>query len=181
MTNLEEYLAADESLEIVSRRHPALLIKRFLIFVFVSAPAAAAAWFLTQTASNAAVDVAAGAIVLFFAVRFASAWLGWSREMIGVTDRRVIAVTGTLRRKVTSIPLERIHEIILSRGFWGRILRYGAVTFELGDRGGVTLTRVPRAKGLVRELTRSMASPPPTLEAPSLDDADTGPLPRVVI
>lgn len=181
MVDLEAFLAPDESLEIATRRHPALVIRRFLLFLLVSALVAVAAWFFTPTASNDAVDVVAGLVALLFALRLASAWLRWSQEIIGVTDRRVIAVTGSWRRKVTSVPLDRIHEIVLSRGFWGRILRYGEVTFELGDRGAITLTRVPRAKALVRELTRSMASPPPTLEAPSLDDVDTGPLPRVVI
>jgi len=181
VANLEVYLAAGESLESIFRRHPAVVIKRGLAFLIVAAVMAAIGWFYSPTASNDAVDVGAGLVTLFFAVRLAGAALAWSQGYVGVTDRRVVAVTGTLRRKVTSLPLERIHEIILSRGFWGRLLRYGDVTFELGERGTVTLTRVPRAKSFVRELTRSMASPPPTLELPDLDDADTGPLPRVVI
>jgi len=181
VADLSKFIAADESLETVLRRHPARLIKRFLAFLVVAFGMASLGWFYSPTASEDAVDVAAGLVTLVFVIRLASAWMSWSQGLVGITDRRVIALTGALRRRVTSVPLTRIHEIVLSRGFWGRILRYGDVTFEMGDRGSVTLTRVPRARSFVRELTRSMASPPPTLEAPAAEDADTGPLPRVVI
>ena len=181
MADLTAFLAADESLEEVLRRHPAKVVKRLLAFLAVAAVMAALGWFYSPTASEDAVDVAAGLVTLVFAFRLAAAWVQWSQELVGVTDRRLIALTGTLRRKVTSIPLTRIHEIALTRGFWGRVLRYGDVTFDMGDRGRITITRIPRAKPFVRELTRSMAAPPPTLETPGPDEADTGPLPRVVL
>jgi membrane protein YdbS with pleckstrin-like domain len=51
----------------------------------------------------------------------------WDRTCVLVTSERLVLVTGTLRRRSSSVPLASVRRVELEQGFLGRMLGYGTV------------------------------------------------------
>ncbi|MGH2754351.1 MAG: PH domain-containing protein [Actinomycetota bacterium] len=186
MTSIERFLADGEDVDLLTRRHLGVLLRPLVRAVIVTAPVVAAATFVSPDDGSEWLDVAAGAVAIVMSLPVMWAALRWRVEEVAVTERRVLAVTGLLRRKVTSIPLERVRNAALARGVWGRLLGYGDIELDLGDHGTIVLERIRRPKLFYRLLAAYAAGwrpgrPVPDDEVPGDEDADTGPLPRVVL
>ena len=186
MTRIERFLADGEDVDLLTRRHLGVLFRPLLRAVIVTAPAVAAAVLVSPDDGGDWIDVAAGAlaVALFLPVLWAA--FRWRVEEVAVTERRVVAVTGLLRRKVTSIPLGRVRNVALDRGLGGRLLGYGDIELDLGEHGSIVLERIPRPKHFYRLLAAYAAGwrpgrPVPEEEDAADEEADTGPLPRVVL
>ena len=182
MGALEDLLGPEESIEHEARRHPAAVLRRAAAFVLVSAAALAAGTVITPRSGTDPFDLALGALVGVFLLRLFTAFVRWRSEQILVTDRRLLAATGLIRKKVTSVPLRRVQRATLNRSGWGRILGHGDLVLDLGGEGSLLVERLSRPKHAYRVVTSLVEEEPQPLRDPDdPSEADTGPLPRVVL
>ncbi len=61
---------------------------------------------------------------LFFLI---AAWIKVRSTEIAITNRRVIAKSGFIRRHTVEINLEKVEALKVEQGFFGRILNYGTI------------------------------------------------------
>ena len=181
VTRIERFLADDEEIDLLTRRHLVVLMRPLVRFVIVTALVVGAALLLSPGESDDWIGRAAGVVSILFFVPVLSGFLRWGAEIVAVTERRVVAITGLLRRKVTSIPLGRVRNVDLDRGVGGRLLRYGDVVLDLGEQGTVVLERIPRPKDFYRLLAAYATGWRPGRPVPDVEEVDTGPLPRVIL
>ena len=102
-----------------------------------------------------------------------------------MTNQRIIEVSGVLTRKVASMPLEKMTDMIYLRTLGGRLLGYGDLIVESAgqDQALSRIRRLPKPDDFYRCVTSLSADllPVPDEEPPTPDLDDTGPLPRVVV
>lgn len=178
MTEIDRLLAHDEDLELETRRHVSALYRPLLVLALGLAMSIFVALLLNSRFDLDVVDPIAGGLVLLFVLRFGMAVARWNAERIVLTDRRIIETIGLLRRRVTSIPLRQVTSISLERRVAGTLQRYGDLLIEVGEHGGLRIERIPRVKAVYRRVGE-LASERPAAAPLRLDEADTGPLPRV--
>ena len=63
-----------------------------------------------------------------------AAWIRVHSTELAITNRRVIAKFGFIRRNTVEINLEKIEALRVEQGFWGRMLNFG--TLLLTGTGG---------------------------------------------
>ncbi len=68
----------------------------------------------------------------------------WNRKFV-VTNRRVIQLSGVIRKNVTDSSLEKVNDVKMSQSFLGRIFDYGNIEILTASELGVNiLTRIGR-------------------------------------
>jgi uncharacterized membrane protein YdbT with pleckstrin-like domain len=55
------------------------------------------------------------------------AWIRVRSTEVAITDKRVIAKFGFIRRHTVEINLDKVEALKVEQGFWGRILNYGTI------------------------------------------------------
>lgn len=55
------------------------------------------------------------------------AWIRVSSTEIAITNKRVIAKFGFIKRHTVEINLDKVEALRVEQGFWGRILNYGTI------------------------------------------------------
>ena len=66
----------------------------------------------------------------------AAAWIKVHSTELAITNRRVIAKFGFIKRDTVEINLEKVEALRVEQGFWGRILNYGTVLMS-GTGGSI--------------------------------------------
>src|SRR6476661_8495905 len=145
--DIEKYLLPHEGWEIITQRHPAVLIEPTLKFLPVLV---AGGWLLTfdpdnRFTSSLGLLVIIGALI-YYGTRVAE-W--WMRHFI-VTKRRVLLTSGLIVRTVTLLPLRRITDLTWQETLGGQLLGYGTFKFESAgqDQALRHLTYLPKAQEL---------------------------------
>jgi uncharacterized membrane protein YdbT with pleckstrin-like domain len=64
-------------------------------------------------------------VVGFFLL--AAAWVRMKSTEIAITNKRVIAKVGFIRRSTVEINLDKVEALRVEQGFWGRMLNYGTI------------------------------------------------------
>jgi hypothetical protein len=192
------FLAPGEEVVRTTRRHLSILARPALGTLVLIGILGAIGWFTGPRSTTDVVDQACGALAGLLLLRFALKVRRWSNERILVTDRRIATVGGFMARRVSSWPYVRIHDLGLRRSITGRLLGYGTVVIEATIPGSapLVLERIPEPNGFYRDVMEVLMEGPlpdmvevdrgrdETDEAvarPPADEADTGPLPRVVV
>ncbi|HZK52436.1 MAG TPA: PH domain-containing protein [Actinomycetota bacterium] len=193
------FLAPGEEVVRTTRRHLSVLARPALGTLVSIGLLGAIGWFTGPQSTTDVVDQVCGALAVLLLLRFALRLRRWANERILVTDMRIATVGGLMARRVTSWPFVRIHDLGLRRSITGRILGYGSVVIEARVPGSapIVLERIPDPNGFYRDVMEVLMEgplpdmvevdrdqPDETDEAvarPSEDEADTGPLPRVVV
>lgn len=169
-----------ERLILETRPHWSAPAGRAAAAVVALAAAAAAGFVWSPDRGNDAVDLAAGAVALLFALRFALALLRHRATWVLVTDRRIVVSAGLRGRAITSVPLARVGGVTFRRGLAGALLGYGTIVLRpLWDEGESRLERMPRPRRVQRIVAGVLTDAPEPEVAP--DEEDTGPLPRVIV
>jgi uncharacterized membrane protein YdbT with pleckstrin-like domain len=70
---------------------------------------------------------------LFFLV---AAWIKVHSTELAITNRRVIAKFGFIKRDTVEINLEKVEALRVEQGFWGRILNFGTILMS-GTGGSI--------------------------------------------
>ncbi|NLE44350.1 MAG: PH domain-containing protein [Chloroflexi bacterium] len=60
----------------------------------------------------------------------------WNRQYI-ITNRRLIQVEGTTRKRVSDTELEKINDVIMEQSAWGQMLNYGDIHVLTGSDAGL--------------------------------------------
>lgn len=150
--DIEKYLLPTEGWEIITQRHPAVLIRPTVVFLPVLI---VGGWLLTYDPENRFTS-SVGLLVIvgafgYYGLRLAE-W--WMRHFI-VTKRRVLLTSGVLVRTVTLLPLRRITDLTWQETPFGQLLNYGTFRFESAgqDQALRHLTYLPDARGLYHEVS----------------------------
>jgi uncharacterized membrane protein YdbT with pleckstrin-like domain len=150
--DIEKYLLPTEGWEIITQRHPAVLIEPTVKFLPVLV---AGGWLLTydpdnRFTSSVGLLVILGALV-YYGLRLAE-W--WMRHFI-VTKRRVLLTSGVIARTVTLLPLRRITDLTWQETLGGQLLGYGTFRFESAgkDQALRHLTYVPDAQQVYQDIS----------------------------
>ena len=150
--DVQKYLLPDEGWEIVTQRHPAVLIEPSLKALPVLL---AGGWLLVRDPDNRFTSsvgllVIVGAL-LYFGLRLAE-W--WMRHFI-VTKRRVLLTSGVIVRTVTLLPLRRITDLTWQETLGGQLFGYGTFRFESAgqDQALRHLTYVPNAQVVYQDIS----------------------------
>jgi len=150
--DIEKYLLPTEGWEIITQRHPAVLIEPTVKFLPVLV---AGGWLLTVDPDNRLTS-SVGLLVILGALGYYSLRLAewWMRHFI-VTKRRVLLTSGVIVRTVTLLPLRRITDLTWQETVGGQLLGYGTFRFESAgqDQALRHLTYVPDAQRVYRDIS----------------------------
>ena len=82
-----------------------------------------------------------GVILIFWA------WLSCKATELAITNKRIIAKSGIVRRATMEMRLDKIESITVEQGFWGRMLNFGSITIAGtgGDRTPIESITEPLA------------------------------------
>jgi hypothetical protein len=194
------FVGEGEHLVLEVHRHPAVLLRSFLVTVGATI---GALWLSTAINRVTGVDFVttlAAIVIVVFVLRFLWHSLEWWATQIVVTDRRIFQVWGVLTRKVASMPLEKVTDMTYRRTLWGRLLGYGDLLVDTpGQELGLSyMDHLPNPDFFYRTVTSLVTGavaldpdPDPIADDDDVaafdavfeesDDQDTGPLPRVKI
>lgn len=180
---LERYLAHNERVVLLVRRHLALLARPAAAAALVIAGAALVGTVWSPGAGTDLIDRIVGLIALIFVVRLAWKVFTWWADRIVVTDQRIFEVSGVLTRKVQSMPIVKVTDMTYHRSVLGRIFGYGDLIVEAPGQTDAlrVLTFLPQPDDFYRTITTIVtAGLEPLIELHD-DRDDTGPLPRVIV
>jgi len=150
--DIEKYLLPTEGWEIITQRHPAVLIEPTVKFLPVLV---GGGWLLTVDPDNRFTSAVGLLVILgalgYYGLRLAE-W--WMRHFI-VTKRRVLLTSGVIVRTVTLLPLRRITDLTWQETLGGQLLGYGTFRFESAgqDQALRHLTYVPNAQKVYRDIS----------------------------
>jgi len=82
-------------------------------------------------------------LAAFLILRFAADALNWSIQYIIITEKRLILSSGLFGRRVTVVPLTTLRDLAFARSAGGRLLGYGAFTFDAGSRAITVIDYIP--------------------------------------
>jgi uncharacterized membrane protein YdbT with pleckstrin-like domain len=143
------YLLPHEQQVITVRQHQASLLPALTVAVggllaaeAVNGIAAGVRW------ARFVVWVLAG----FLVVRAIVDALAWYVRYIVITDKRLILISGILSRKATGFPLQALQNLGLTRSAGGRLLGYGAFTFEADGQARAVLDYIPYPEQIYLEI-----------------------------
>jgi membrane protein YdbS with pleckstrin-like domain len=182
LRNTSRYLAADERIVLETRRHWSVLLGPGLTSgAAIGAASLIAALVPSGAAGNLAGDVL-GLIVVVALVRIALKSWQWSADRVLVSDQRILEVSGVLSRRIASMPIEKVTDMTYRRSLLGRLLGYGDLVIEAPGQREVleALDKLPHPDDFYRTVT-SLVTAGLTDIPRAADEADTGPLPRVVV
>lgn len=193
MSRITRLLHPDEYPVVETGVHRSALIGPLLTTVAVITVALVVGFVFSPDRGDDLVDVALGIAAAMAALRFAWKAVSLRRKTIVLTDHRILVVTGMVARQVVSIPFGRIGDISYRRPLMGRVLGYGMIEMSgvgprLDHRPLLRIERLPEPDHFYRTLASLIASRRPSdpeaddaeLLVP-FDEADTGPIPRVVV
>ena len=66
-------------------------------------------------------------VVVIGLVFLVMAWVRVRSTEVAITNRRVIAKFGFIKRHTVEINLEKVEALRVEQGFWGRMLNYGTI------------------------------------------------------
>jgi membrane protein YdbS with pleckstrin-like domain len=150
--DIEKYLLPDEGWEIITQRHPAVLIEPTLKALPVLV---AGGWLLLYDPDNRFTSSVGLLVILGGAVYYALRLAEWWMRHFIVTKRRVLLTSGVIVRTVTLLPLRRITDLTWQETLGGQLLGYGTFRFESAgqDQALRHLTYVPNAQRVYQDIS----------------------------
>jgi uncharacterized membrane protein YdbT with pleckstrin-like domain len=135
-------LGSQEPVRLNERRHGIVLARPFAQALALALGGAVLVGLGWPVSPVGALALAAGALVALRA-----AWR-WERTRLVVTSDKLLLVSGTVRRRVSSVALERLDHVRIEQSLLGRLLGYGTLV-----AGELEIDYVPRP-GEVSRLLR---------------------------
>jgi hypothetical protein len=165
------YLLPFERQVITLRQHPAKLLPD-VAMVVGGLLAAIAVSVISQAPQSAYLVV--WALELFLILRLIWRAASWAVQYLVVTQRRLILTSGVLGRKVTALPLAALQNLAFSRSAGGRLLGYGAFTFEADGQARAIIDYIPYPEQIYLEIYHLLEPGEAGEDADSGEDAGPG-------
>lgn len=144
-----KYLLPYERQVITLRQHPAKLLPPLTAAVGGLLAAVA----VSAIANHVTVaHYVVWALAAFVILRFVLDGLSWSVQYIVITQRRLILTSGLGGRRVAVIPLVALRDLSFVRSAGGRLLGYGAFTFEAGGQTSTVIDYIPYPEQIYLEI-----------------------------
>lgn len=174
----ERYLVPGERVVVIARRHWTMVAEPVLTALLGLALMVWAASLLTPT-SPRVFDLLWW---VWFALVARTAWRiwGWRRDIVVVTDKRLLLIHGIVVRKADMMPLRKVTDFSYQRTLGGRLLRYGTFVLESAgqDQALRCLERIARPNQTYQALTAEVFTPtgsvPVTVVYDKQNDAEHG-------
>ena len=134
MSYIQDNLMPNEKILFTARVHPAIFLPAVMSFVGSIAFVIYAIVYATSKNDTASglfasfLFLMAGAFFLYSIVLGFQALITILTTEFGVTNRRVIAKTGFIRRHTLEMLLHKIESVAVDQGALGRLLNFGTVT-----------------------------------------------------
>ncbi len=171
---LDRLVSSNERVHLVTREHGVVLLRPFarslaavLLFGGGAYETAASP---APTPLRWAAAVLAAIVVTFSMIGLLKRVLRWNARRLVITDRRVLLTSGTLSRRISSVPVDALNDLQIHLSGSGRLLRYGSVIVSAGGRQGPLLgvRRLPQPD-LVFALLLGIDPPRSTTRRPLVD------------
>jgi hypothetical protein len=149
MPRLERLVSPSEQIHLVTREHGVVLLRPFLRSSLAVLLFGGGAYELTGAPIPSllrwAAAMVAGVVVSISLLGLLRRVSRWNARRLVVTDRRVLLTSGTLSRRITSVPLHTLHDLQIHVSGAGRMLHYGCVIAHANGRRGplLGLRRLP--------------------------------------
>lgn len=170
---------------VIARRHWAVLVRPALVLAAAITAAVALGYVLSPSSGDSAVDTALGVLTLVFAARLGWRVARWRATRVVLTDRRVLEISGVVARRVISLPLAGVSDVVYRRSIGGRLLGYGDLFLATRGPQPNEIVRISDPDRFYRAVADLVTGGPDENHGPPRpldpDDEDTGPLPRVVV
>jgi Bacterial PH domain len=184
-----KYVAPDERIVLESGTHWAVLLRPGFAALLAIVIASVVGFVTSPLEGSSWVDVGAGIFAALFTLRFLIALARWGPERTVVTGTRVMRIGGVLKKRIASTPLDRVASLSFEQPLLGRMLGYATIVLESGWPGRplARLEAIPAAEAFYRTLTLVRRPGVGSLleeQVPAVippDQADTGPIPRVIL
>jgi hypothetical protein len=136
-----KYLLPNEQLIIKPlRQHPAKLLPSLTAAVGALLAAIAVGSIPVGTSSASPVVWILAAVLI---VQFVLETISWSGQYMALTNIRFLIVCGGLSRKVVSVPLLELEDMVFGSSAPSNLLGYGSFTIELGGRTQTVIDYIP--------------------------------------
>ncbi|MGP8001373.1 MAG: PH domain-containing protein [Streptosporangiaceae bacterium] len=143
------YLLPNEKSIITLLQHPAKLLPPLTVAMGgLLAAVAVSAIFADVRSAHYVV----WALAAFLILRLVLDVLSWRVQYIVLTSRRLILTSGLSGRRVTVIPLVALRDLSFVRSTGGRVLGYGAFTFEAGSQSTTVIDYIPYPEQIYLEI-----------------------------
>jgi hypothetical protein len=143
------YLLPHEQSVITVRQHPAKLLPA-LTAAAGGLLAAVAVGVIREGVRSAHLVVWALAGLLI--LRFFADVMSWSVQYIVISEKRLILTSGLFGRRITVVPLPTLKDLAFARSTGGRLLGYGAFTFEGGGKANAVIDYIPYPEQIYLEI-----------------------------
>jgi len=147
----DRYLLPSERRVVSMLRHPVILWRPML---WLLGALILAGWVDATIREDSSVDD-----LLWWGVLVVAGWstwrvLEWVNDMLIVTDKRIVTISGLVTRKVAMMPLARVTDMTYERSWAGRILGYGEFIVESAgqDQALSRIPYIPRPDAAYRQI-----------------------------
>jgi uncharacterized membrane protein YdbT with pleckstrin-like domain len=136
---LDELLASDERIVLVAHRHILFMILHTVLYVLGAFVIWLAAFFVfdrldTGRTPATLVLLALSIIPLAIAtLRF----LRWRKEQYAITTYRIIQVEGIINKRTFDSSLEKVNDVQMTQGMFGRLFGFGDISIITGSDSGI--------------------------------------------
>jgi uncharacterized membrane protein YdbT with pleckstrin-like domain len=131
MSYVEENLMPNEKVLYLARIHPAIFMSAIVDFL-IGAVLGAGAFLLNDQLNAGSPSLALAFLAAFFGliavISFFEALITRLTTEFAVTNRRVVAKAGFVRRHTLEMLLQKVESVAVNQGITGRILNYGSLT-----------------------------------------------------
>ncbi|HEX5167400.1 MAG TPA: PH domain-containing protein [Thermomicrobiales bacterium] len=139
MSYLSELLAQDEQIKVVAHRHILFLFVHTALYIL----GAIALWTL---AGIAYAQLSTGKTILTLILLAASLipimiaiyrFMSWRLEQYAITSYRILQVEGIINKRTFDSSLEKVNDIQMTQGMFGRLFGYGNIDIITGSDVGI--------------------------------------------
>jgi membrane protein YdbS with pleckstrin-like domain len=151
-TTVSRYLLPYEDEVILTRKHPAVLVKPISFVVIGLVVAGLLTEFVARHNGLAVLIIWVGWLLLLGYLVFQA--FNWLVSYFVVTPKRMLQTSGFITRKVEMIPLAKVTEMAFQRDWQGRLLGYGAFIVESAgqDKAFSRVDHLPHSEQLYLEV-----------------------------
>jgi uncharacterized membrane protein YdbT with pleckstrin-like domain len=136
---LDDLLASDERIVLIAHRHILFMVLHTVLYVlgaFVIWLAAFFAFDRLDTGQTAATIVLLALSIIPLGIATLR-FLRWRKEQYAITTYRIIQVEGIINKRTFDSSLEKVNDVQMTQGMFGRLFGFGDISIMTGSDSGI--------------------------------------------